>query len=158
TTAALSSSSLMVLRHGEEADLGSFRLVALSDYDNSRNAVSTAVSSEDPDRVRHSTVPPTFLAVEALYQSCFVIEICSMAIVPILGRGGQNGSPIYRGDGLGGRLDGAGLVAVSRRELIFAGGRAANAGFSGHGSKTPHCYYVGARHDNHQTQHLVHRG
>jgi poly-gamma-glutamate synthesis protein (capsule biosynthesis protein) len=57
----LQGAGIKVLRHGDAADLGSFRLLALTDLDNSRKLPGGVITDEDLDRVaRSSARPPLF--------------------------------------------------------------------------------------------------
>jgi AmmeMemoRadiSam system protein B len=58
----LSAAGLIVLRHGEEADLGPFRLIALTDLDNSRNLDSRTITSDTLEAIVRSSARPPFFA------------------------------------------------------------------------------------------------
>jgi AmmeMemoRadiSam system protein B len=61
-TRDLRAAGLTVLRHGEEADLGSFRLVALTDLDNSRQSAAGLITRGALQAIAHSAARPPLFA------------------------------------------------------------------------------------------------
>jgi AmmeMemoRadiSam system protein B len=61
-TRDLRAGGLTALRHGDEADLGSFRLVVLTDLDNSRHLLSGAITADVLEQVAHSPARPPLIA------------------------------------------------------------------------------------------------
>jgi AmmeMemoRadiSam system protein B len=60
--ATLQASGLTVLRHGDIADLGRFRLVALTDIDNSAKPVENRIGDADLQSIGHSDALPPLVA------------------------------------------------------------------------------------------------
>jgi poly-gamma-glutamate capsule biosynthesis protein CapA/YwtB (metallophosphatase superfamily) len=61
--AIIKAAGIIVLKHGTTADLGAFRLAALTDLDNRSGRAAGVISKDDIARLARSSAPPPLLAM-----------------------------------------------------------------------------------------------